>query len=62
MNSEKFASILGAIVAVVVLVAAFFYGPLGKPLKPDQKAEPAAQPVVPPPPAVRGPVVREVPK
>jgi hypothetical protein len=62
MNSEKFASILGAIVAVVVLVAAFLYGPIGKPLKPVQQAEPAAQPAAPPPPAARGPVVREVPQ
>jgi hypothetical protein len=62
MNSEKFASILGAIVAVAVLVAAFLYGPIGKPSKPVQKAEPAAQPAAPPPPAARGPVVREVPQ
>ena len=62
MNSEKFASILGAIVAAVVLAAAFYYGPIGKPPKPVQKVEPATQPAAPPPPAVRGPVVREVPQ
>ena len=62
MNSEKFAGILGAIVAAVVLVIAFVYGPIGKPPKPGQKVESAAQPTAPPPPAVRGPVVREVPQ
>ena len=39
MNSEKFASILGAIVAAVVLVIAFLYGPIGKPPNPGQKVE-----------------------
>jgi hypothetical protein len=62
MNSEKFASILGAIVAALVLVAAFVYGPIGRPPKPAQKVEPASQPAAPPPPAARGPVVREVPQ
>jgi len=62
MNSEKFASILGAIVAAVALAAAFYYGPIGKPPNPVQKVEPAAQPAAPPPPAARGPVVREVPQ
>ena len=62
MDSEKFAGILGAIVAAAVLVAAFFYGPIGKPPKPVQKVEPVAQPAAPPPPAARGPVVREVPQ
>jgi hypothetical protein len=61
MNSEKFASILGAIVAALVLVAAFVYGPIGRPPKPAQKVEPASQPAAPPP-AARGPVVREVPQ
>jgi len=62
MNSEKFASILGAIVAALVLVAAFVYGPIGRPPKPAQKVEPASQAAAPPPPAARGPVVREVPQ
>ena len=62
MNSEKLASILGAIVAAAVLAAAFYYGPIGRPPKPVQKVEPAAQSVAPPPPAARGPVVREVPQ
>lgn len=61
MNSEKVAGILGAIVAAVVLVFAFVYGPIGKPSKPVQKVEPTAQPVTPPP-VARGPVVREVPQ
>jgi hypothetical protein len=62
MNSERVAGILGTIVAAVVLVIAFVYGPIGKPPKPVQKAEPTAQPATPPPPAARGPVVREVPQ
>ena len=62
MNSEKFASILGAIGAALVLGAAFVYGPIGRPLKPVQKVEPPAQAAAPPPPAARGPVVREVPQ
>jgi len=53
---------LGAIVAAVVLVIAFLYGPIGKPPNPGQKVESAAQPTAPPPPAARGPVVREVPQ
>jgi hypothetical protein len=62
MNSEKLAGILGTIVAVAVLVIAAAYGPLGqngKTQKPPQKAE---QPVQPPAPVARGPVVREVPQ
>jgi hypothetical protein len=62
MNSEKFAGILGAIVAAVVLVIAFLYGPIGKPPNPGQKVETVAQPTAPLPPAARGPVVREVPQ
>ena len=62
MDSERIAGILGAIVAIVVLAAAFVYVPvsqLGKPDKP--KVEQAAQPA-PAAPPVRGPVVREVPQ
>ncbi|MGA7994551.1 MAG: hypothetical protein WCA28_06525 [Bradyrhizobium sp.] len=62
MNSQKIAGILGTIVAAAVLVIAFIYGPIGKPPKPVQKIEPAAQSAAPPPPAARGPVVREVPQ
>jgi hypothetical protein len=58
MESEKFAGILGAIVAAAVLVVAFVYWPaMGKAAKPVQTIEaPVAAP------AVRGPVVREVPR
>jgi hypothetical protein len=63
MNSQKIAGILGTIVAAAVLVIAFIYGPIGKPpSKAAPKAEPAAQSAAPPPPAARGPVVREVPQ
>ena len=66
MDWEKFAGILGAIVAAAVLVIAIAYGPIGqfgKPSKPVQKTETPAQPVAPAPaPAVRGPVIREVPQ
>jgi hypothetical protein len=62
MTSESVASMLGWIVAAVVLAAAVFYGPIGrfgKPIQPAPVAEPAqAAPVAPP---VRGPVIREVP-
>jgi hypothetical protein len=64
MDSEKFAGILGAIVAAAVLVIAIAYGPIGqggKPQKPVQKMETPAQPVAPAP-AARGPVIREVPQ
>ena len=58
MESEKVAGILGAIVAAAVLVVAFVYWPaMGNAAKPVQKIEaPVAAP------AVRGPVVREVPQ
>jgi hypothetical protein len=63
MESEKMAGILGAIVASIVLVIAFIYGPVGqfgKPAKQTQKVEqPATEPAAAP--AVRGPVIREVP-
>jgi hypothetical protein len=62
MNSESVAGILGAIVASIVLVIAIAYGPIGqfgKPAaKPTQKVEQPAAAA----PAVRGPVVREVPQ
>ena len=62
MDSEKVAGILGAIVAAVVLVIAIAFGPIGQMGKPAKqiKVEQSAQPV--PAPAVRGPVVREVPQ
>jgi hypothetical protein len=55
---------LGAIVGSAVLVVAVAYGPigqLGKPAKPIQKIEQPKEPLIAPP-AVRGPVVREVPQ
>jgi hypothetical protein len=59
MNSETVAGVLGAIIGAVVLIVAFVYGPSGKP--DTQKIEaPKAQPTAPP--AVRGPVIREVPQ
>jgi len=64
MNSEKVGGILGAIVAAAVLAMAIAYRPLGqagKSPKPAQKTEQRSQPVTPTP-AVRGPVVREVPQ
>ena len=64
MSSEKIGGILGAIVAAVVLAIAFAYGPvgqMGKPQKQTQKIEAPKQPTTPTP-AVRGPVVREVPQ
>ena len=62
MSSQSVASVLGWIVAAAVLVAAVFYGPLGqlgKPPKPAVAQQPA--PALPAAPAVRGPVIREVP-
>jgi hypothetical protein len=61
MESEKVAGILGAIVAIAVLVIAFIYVPVGQ----LGKTQPAAQKVEQPTPAApapRGPVVREVPQ
>jgi hypothetical protein len=61
MTSESVASILGWIVAGVVLVAAVIFGPIGqfgKPVQPAAVAQPAPAPAAP---AVRGPVIREVP-
>lgn len=51
MESERLASILGAIVAAVALAAAFIYGPIGQMGKPAQvqKDEPAAPVVATPP-------------
>jgi len=64
MTSESIGGVLGAIVGSAVLVVAVTYGPigqLGKPPKPVQKIEQPVQPLTAPP-AVRGPVVREVPQ
>ncbi|KWV60547.1 hypothetical protein AS156_27910 [Bradyrhizobium macuxiense] len=65
MNSRSMAGFLGAVVAAIVLAAAFIYGPspsqLHNPAPPaaQQQAAPAAEPA--PAPTPRGPVIREVP-
>jgi hypothetical protein len=60
MESEKTAGILGAIVALAVLAAAFYFVPPGsntaKPAAQPQQAAPAAAP------APKGPVIRDVPQ
>jgi len=64
MTSESVGGVLGAIVASAVLAVAFAYGPIGqsgKPAKEIQKIESSKEPLNAPP-AVRGPVVREVPQ
>jgi hypothetical protein len=62
MTSHSLANVLGWIVLVVVLGASVFYGPLGqfgKP-KPATAVQQPAQ-AAPAAPAVRGPVIKEVP-
>jgi hypothetical protein len=62
MNSESVAGVLGAIIGSAILVVAIAYGPIGqigKPAKPAQKVETPAPAAAP---AVRGPVIREVPQ
>jgi hypothetical protein len=64
MTSQSIGGVFGAIVAAVVLAAAFYYVPVGPFAKPTPaKVDMPAQPVqtVPVAPAPRGPVVREVP-
>ena len=61
MTSQSIGGVLGAIVAAVVLAAAFYYvpvGPFAKPAPAKVEAPAAAAPAAPAP---RGPVVREVP-
>jgi hypothetical protein len=63
MNSEKIAGILGAIVALAVLAAAFFYVPPGGHNAPATVAPKAPEaPVNAPPPPPKGPVIRDVPQ
>jgi hypothetical protein len=64
MDSQSIAGVLGGIIAALVLVIAFAYGPMGPFGKagapaaaPAQKAAPAA----PAAPGPRGPVIRDVP-
>jgi hypothetical protein len=60
MTSQSIGGVLGAIVAAIVLTAAFYYVPVGPFAKPAAKADVPVQ-TVPVQPAPRGPVVREVP-
>lgn len=63
MESEKAAGIIGAIVASIILVIAFTYSPAGPWGKPQTQIQKIEAPNAPPgPPAVKGPVVREVPQ
>jgi hypothetical protein len=62
MNSEKIAGILGAIVALAVLAAAFVYVPPGSSNAPSKQAVAPPQAPANPEPIVRGPVIREVPQ
>ena len=61
MTSHSLANVLGWIVLLVVLVAAVFYGPLGQFGKPKPAAVSQPAQSAPPPPAVKGPVIKEVP-
>lgn len=65
MSSQSTAGFLGAVVAIVVLAAAFIYGPSPSQLHnpaPPAAAQPQAAPATEAPaPAPRGPVIREVP-
>ena len=54
---------MGAVVALIALIAAVVYGPGRQGSRPaNQKVEQPTQQPVAAPPAVRGPVVREVPQ
>ena len=63
MDSQSLAGVLGGIVAAIVLVIAFAYGPMGPFGKATGPAiAPAAQKApAPAAPGPRGPVIREVP-
>ncbi|QOZ37969.1 hypothetical protein [Bradyrhizobium sp. CCBAU 53421] len=64
MRSQSTAGFLGALVAAIVLAAAFIYGPsptqLRNPTRPAA-VQPQAAPAAEAAPAPRGPVIREVP-
>jgi hypothetical protein len=61
MNSETVARVLGAIVGAAALILAFTYAQPWRTGAPVQQIEPPKpEPVAPP--AVRGPVVRELPQ
>ena len=64
MDSQSIAGVLGGIIAALVLVIAFAYGPMGPFGKGGAPAAPAAQkaaPAAPAAPGPRGPVIRDVP-
>ena len=62
MDSQSFAGILGGIVAAIVLVVAFAYGPMGPFGKGAPAGAPAAQKApAPAAPGPRGPVIKDVP-
>ncbi|MGJ4903575.1 hypothetical protein ACQR10_11430 [Bradyrhizobium sp. HKCCYLRH2060] len=65
MRAESVGGLLGAIVGAAVLAAAFYYVPVGPMARQMQPAKvelpPTPVQTVPVAPAVRGPVVREVP-
>jgi hypothetical protein len=62
MNSETVARVLGAIVGAAALIMAFTYAPPWQTAKPEKAVQQAEPPKTPPAPAVRGPVVREIPQ
>lgn len=64
MDTEAIAKMLGGIIAAVVLIAAVVFGPIGQTGKPAKEVKTIEAPkaVEPAAPAVRGPVVREVPQ
>jgi hypothetical protein len=59
MTSQSVAGILAAIVAAVVLLVAFAYGPIGQFGKPAKVRQPVR--AAPAAPAPRGPVIKDVP-
>jgi hypothetical protein len=64
MNSETVARVLGAIVGAAALIMAFTHAQpwqTAKPEKPVQQIEPPKAPAAAAP-AVRGPVIREIPQ
>jgi hypothetical protein len=62
MSPERKGTILGAIVAVAALAAAFIYVPIGnRTMTAKPAAAPEQAPAAPAVAAPRGPVVREVP-
>ena len=58
MSSETVARVLGAIVGAAALIMAFMYAQPRQTVRPEKPA----QTIEPPAPAVRGPVVREIPQ